>query len=74
MNRDFLNDLQNWLKWYNYHRSMVESMPLERKVEFLTKANYGAVKLIAGLTDELIALERGGNVQRHVILPPWVRT
>lgn len=73
MDKQFLADLKNWLTWYNYHRPMIPNMPMEKKIDFLMKANYGSVKLIAGLTDELIAAETGGVATKHVILPPWMR-
>jgi len=54
MDKEYLTQVQDWLKWYNYHRSMMESMPLEQKVNFLVKANYGCVTLLAGLVDQLL--------------------
>jgi len=74
MDREYLNDLQEWLKWYNWHRSMIPNMPIDRKVDFLMKANYGSVKLLAGLTDQLIAVEQGKKARESaLVLPMWMR-
>jgi hypothetical protein len=61
MNSEYIKEVGEWVTWYNWHRSQMEHASLEKKVEFLAKANYGAIKLIAGLVDEIVAKEQGGS-------------
>jgi hypothetical protein len=73
MEQEYIKDVQEWLKWYNWHRSMLETMPLERKVEFLLKANYGCIKLLAGLVDQALLAQEGRKAAPRLLLPVGVR-
>lgn len=65
ISKEYIKHCQEWLQWYNWHRSMMKNAPLERKVEFLFKANHGAYVLIAGLADEII----DAPAERKLLLP-----
>ena len=73
MEKEFITELEDWLKYFNWHRSQIPNAPIERQVEFLLKANYGAIKLIAGLVDQLLVKEQGRAASKHIILPVWTK-
>lgn len=58
---------QDWITWYNYNRPNKNS-GIEQRVEFLEKANFGAMELIAKLVD--LALTRGTLEQEVKIALP----
>lgn len=73
MESEYLKDVQDWVRWINWHRSQMSNAPLERQVEFLSKANYGAFKLIAGLIDQILIMEEGKKAKSHLLLPVGVK-
>jgi hypothetical protein len=58
---------QDWITWYNYNRPNKNS-GIEQRLEFLEKANFGALELIAQLVD--LALTRGTVEQEIKIALP----
>lgn len=73
MEKEYITKVQEWLRWWNWHRSQIPSKSLETQVEFLLKANYGAVELLAGLVDQLLLEEQGEKARSHLIVPVWTR-
>lgn len=70
MEQEYLKTANDWVVWYNWNRSQMANAPIEKQLEFLQKANYGQMKLIAGLIDQILLKEGGGS---PLILPVAVK-
>lgn len=66
MDSAYVKRAQDWIKWYMYHRS--ESMSLENRVEFQSKAIHGLMEMLARTIEELNRIESGHN-RPQIILP-----
>lgn len=73
MEKEYITQVNDWLRWYNWHASMAETMPLERKAEFLTKAVHGCVILLAGAVDQILISEQGHGAKSNLLLPVRVK-
>jgi len=71
LSRDSLTRLNDWVKWFNYHSSMVDTYPPEKKIEWMLKAINGAFDMITVLANEEQARATGeaGRVQNGILIP-----
>jgi len=70
VDRSYVNELMDWVKWYNEWRPRMENAPLEQKVNWLMKANLGCIGLLAGLADQVVLVEQGEKGRKQQILLP----
>lgn len=75
LSREFVQTLNDWIKWQNYHRKSAQNAGLENRVAFLEKANHGLYFIAAAMADELARVDGGSEKDDRVnlILPVGVR-
>lgn len=73
LDRDFVRSINDWIRWYNYHRKSAENAGVVKKLEFLEKAVRGLFYVTAAMADELDRVDSGERTSKHLILPTGVK-
>jgi hypothetical protein len=68
---DSLRRLNDWVTWFNYHSSMVDTYPPEKKIEWMLKAINGAFDMITVLANEEQTRSTGtaGRADNGILIP-----
>lgn len=75
LEREFVQTINDWIKWYGYHKQNAENAGVEKKLEFQAKAINGLFFVVAAMADELARVDGGSEKDDRVnlILPVGVR-
>lgn len=73
MRKTTVDKVNDWIKWWNWHRTTMDNASLENKVAFLAKAVQGSLDCIVTLTEEMREVEYGRATEKRIILPIGVK-
>lgn len=75
LEREFVQTINDWIKWYNYHKRSADNAGVEKKLEFQAKALNGVFFVLAAMADEMARIDGGSEKDDRVnlILPVGVR-
>lgn len=66
LEREFVQTLNDWMKWYNYHRRSAENAGVENKLAFQAKAINGLFFVVAAMADEMARIDGGSEKDDRV--------
>lgn len=72
MDAQYTKRLQEWVKWYMYHKTSMKNASLEKKVEFLEKSVHGLLELSALTYEEIARVDEGRDKPIQILLPTGV--
>lgn len=61
LQREFVQTMNDWIKWYNYNRRNAENAGVEQKLAFQQKAIQGLFFVVAAMADELARVDGGSE-------------
>jgi hypothetical protein len=59
LEREFVQSMNDWIKWYNYNRRSAENAGVEQKLAFQQKAIQGLFFVVAAMADEMARIDGG---------------
>lgn len=69
LQRKYVQQINDWLKWWNWHSDAITRAPLERRVDFCLKGLNGAYQLLAELSREAERIDGRRASESGIILP-----
>lgn len=71
LEREFVQTMNDWIKWYNYNRPSSEQAGVERKLAFQQKAIQGLFFVVAAMADELARVDGGSerDMRPNILIP-----
>lgn len=75
LEREFVQTLNDWMKWYNYNRRNAEHAGVEQKLAFQQKAIQGLFFVIAAMADEMARIDGGSekDLRPNLLIPASVQ-
>lgn len=61
LQREFVQTVNDWIKWYNYNRRDLEHAGPENKIAFQQKAIQGLFFVVAAMADEMARIDGGSE-------------
>lgn len=65
LEREFVQTMNDWIKWYNHNRRVAENAGVENKLAFQQKAIQGLFFVIAAMGDEMARIDGGTERDRR---------
>lgn len=72
MDRNYTKEIDEWTRWYSYHRESMKNAPLEKKVAFLERAVLGLMKISCLTYEEIERVDAGRDKPLQLFLPAGV--